>query len=301
MRTRSTLVLDGARRRRRSWRATALQARRRRRRAPAPAATPRRRRSPRRAGWPRRAASSTYPGAEVQRRRERGGRIVARAVVEGADGARGRRSWPSSTPTSCAPPSPRPRPASRGRGRGAAGRAEPRAPASAGRGADRGRARPRPGRARPRHRARPAWRRRRAEIEPLRGAAPEDAHRGAHRGHGDRAARGPGRDGRDRRPRGHARRPRAGCASRARPTRPTPARSRVGRRGRDHRGRLPRPGLGRAAIEEIADSVTLRALKPQDPGRPTDTRILAVKVAFAETTPLRARHHRRAEDRRPRR
>ena len=40
-------------------------------------------------------------------------------------------------------------------------------------------------------------------------------------------------------------------------------------------------------IEEVADSVTLRALKPQDPGRPTDTRILAVKVALLETTPLR--------------
>ena len=33
--------------------------------------------------------------------------------------------------------------------------------------------------------------------------------------------------------------------------------------------------------------MTLRALKPQDPGRPTDTRILAVKVALSEPTPLR--------------
>lgn len=40
-------------------------------------------------------------------------------------------------------------------------------------------------------------------------------------------------------------------------------------------------------IEEIADSVTIRRLKPQDPSRPTDTRVLAVKVAFAEKTPLR--------------
>jgi RND family efflux transporter MFP subunit len=40
-------------------------------------------------------------------------------------------------------------------------------------------------------------------------------------------------------------------------------------------------------IEELADSDTLRALKPQDPGRPTDTRILAVKVALAQPTPLR--------------
>ena len=40
-------------------------------------------------------------------------------------------------------------------------------------------------------------------------------------------------------------------------------------------------------IEEIADSVTLRKLKPQDPARPTDTRILALKVAFDETSPLK--------------
>jgi HlyD family secretion protein len=40
-------------------------------------------------------------------------------------------------------------------------------------------------------------------------------------------------------------------------------------------------------VEEVPDSVTLRRLKPQDPGRPTDTRILAVKVAFAEAVPLK--------------
>ena len=40
-------------------------------------------------------------------------------------------------------------------------------------------------------------------------------------------------------------------------------------------------------VEEISDAVTLRRLKPQDPGRPTDTRILAVKVALAEPTPLK--------------
>jgi RND family efflux transporter MFP subunit len=40
-------------------------------------------------------------------------------------------------------------------------------------------------------------------------------------------------------------------------------------------------------VEEIPESVTLRHLKPQDPGRPTDTRVLAVKVAFAEPTPLK--------------
>jgi RND family efflux transporter MFP subunit len=40
-------------------------------------------------------------------------------------------------------------------------------------------------------------------------------------------------------------------------------------------------------VEEVADSVTLRKLKPQDPSRPTDTRILAVKVAFDGPSPLR--------------
>ena len=43
----------------------------------------------------------------------------------------------------------------------------------------------------------------------------------------------------------------------------------------------------KGVIEELAESVTLRRLKPQDPSRPTDTRILAIKVAFAEPTPLR--------------
>jgi len=40
-------------------------------------------------------------------------------------------------------------------------------------------------------------------------------------------------------------------------------------------------------VEEVADSVTPRRLKPQDPSRPTDTRVLAVKVAFTEPTPLK--------------
>jgi RND family efflux transporter MFP subunit len=43
----------------------------------------------------------------------------------------------------------------------------------------------------------------------------------------------------------------------------------------------------RGTIEEVPDSVTLRRIKPQDPSRPTDARVLAVKVAFAETVPLR--------------
>lgn len=43
----------------------------------------------------------------------------------------------------------------------------------------------------------------------------------------------------------------------------------------------------KGSIEEIADAVTLRKLKAQDPSRPTDTRILAVKIAFAEPAPLK--------------
>lgn len=40
-------------------------------------------------------------------------------------------------------------------------------------------------------------------------------------------------------------------------------------------------------IEEIPDSVVNRRLKPQDPSKPIDTRVLLVKVAFAEPTPLK--------------
>jgi HlyD family secretion protein len=42
----------------------------------------------------------------------------------------------------------------------------------------------------------------------------------------------------------------------------------------------------RGRIEEVGHSVTLRHLKPQDPSRPTDTRVIAVKVAFADPSPL---------------
>ena len=43
----------------------------------------------------------------------------------------------------------------------------------------------------------------------------------------------------------------------------------------------------RGRVEEIPGNVTLRRIKPQDPARPTDVRVLAVKVAFAEKTPLK--------------
>lgn len=43
----------------------------------------------------------------------------------------------------------------------------------------------------------------------------------------------------------------------------------------------------RGRVEEIPGSVTLRRIKPQDPARPTDVRVLALKVAFQEKTPLK--------------
>lgn len=43
----------------------------------------------------------------------------------------------------------------------------------------------------------------------------------------------------------------------------------------------------RGTIEEIPDTVINRRLKPQDPSKPIDTRVLLVKVALAEPTPLK--------------
>jgi len=43
----------------------------------------------------------------------------------------------------------------------------------------------------------------------------------------------------------------------------------------------PGPALT-GSVEEIPDAVTPRKSKPQDPGKPSDTRVLLVKIAFAE-------------------
>ena len=43
----------------------------------------------------------------------------------------------------------------------------------------------------------------------------------------------------------------------------------------------------RGTIEEIPDTVVNRRLNPQDPSKPIDARVLLVKVAFAEPTPLK--------------
>ncbi len=40
-------------------------------------------------------------------------------------------------------------------------------------------------------------------------------------------------------------------------------------------------------MEESPDAVVGRRLKPQDPGKPEDTRVLLVKVALLEPTPLK--------------
>jgi RND family efflux transporter MFP subunit len=40
-------------------------------------------------------------------------------------------------------------------------------------------------------------------------------------------------------------------------------------------------------VEEIPDAVSGRRLKPQDPGKPSDTRILLVKIKLDEATPLK--------------
>jgi HlyD family secretion protein len=42
-----------------------------------------------------------------------------------------------------------------------------------------------------------------------------------------------------------------------------------------------------AHVEEIPDSVVARRLRPQDPGRPADTRVLLVKIALDEPTPIK--------------
>lgn len=43
----------------------------------------------------------------------------------------------------------------------------------------------------------------------------------------------------------------------------------------------------RGTVEEIPDAVVGRRQKPLDPGKPSDTRVLLVKIAFDEATPLK--------------
>lgn len=46
-------------------------------------------------------------------------------------------------------------------------------------------------------------------------------------------------------------------------------------------------GRFRGEVEEIPDEVVSRRIRPQDPGRPSDTRVLLVKVRLLDKTPLR--------------
>jgi len=48
-----------------------------------------------------------------------------------------------------------------------------------------------------------------------------------------------------------------------------------------------RDGSWHGVVEEIPDAVSGRVLKPQDPGKPTDTRILLVKIRLDGPTPLK--------------
>ena len=43
----------------------------------------------------------------------------------------------------------------------------------------------------------------------------------------------------------------------------------------------------RGRVSEIPDEVVARKLKPGDPARPSDTRVVRAKIALLETTPLR--------------
>jgi RND family efflux transporter MFP subunit len=43
----------------------------------------------------------------------------------------------------------------------------------------------------------------------------------------------------------------------------------------------------RGRVEEIADAVSPRRTRPEDPGRPADTRVLLVRIAMLEKTPLK--------------
>ncbi len=43
----------------------------------------------------------------------------------------------------------------------------------------------------------------------------------------------------------------------------------------------------RGTVDQIADSLIPRRIRPEDPGRPTDTRVLPVRIVFQQPTPLK--------------
>ena len=65
----------------------------------------------------------------------------------------------------------------------------------------------------------------------------------------------------------------------------------VGRIRRGDAGRITAEGFDgqswQTRIEEIPNSVVPRNLRPEDPGKPVDTRVLLVKLAFEKQTPLK--------------
>jgi RND family efflux transporter MFP subunit len=65
----------------------------------------------------------------------------------------------------------------------------------------------------------------------------------------------------------------------------------VGRIRRGIEGVITAEGLDgqnwKTKIEEIPNSVVQRNLRPEDPGKPVDTRVLLVKLAFEKPTPLK--------------
>ena len=279
--------------------ATVLQARavqtgiagRRSRRCPTAAAERDRRRGPRGRVSGRRGARRRRARGPPRARARRGRRArAARASCS-----------PRSTRTSCAPSSRRrARAWSRPRPRCGCPRRPSRAASSSSSEQHRRRARPRPGRARLRDRARPASRPRAPSVARYAALAREEPDRRADHRHADGArASTPARWSRP------ATTPsRSPTCSRLRiegeAARGRRGRRRPGRRRDDHRRRLSRDAPGAARSRRCPDSVTLRRIKPQDPSRPTDARVLAVKVAFAEPVPLRLghdgrpAHHRRA-------
>jgi HlyD family secretion protein len=65
----------------------------------------------------------------------------------------------------------------------------------------------------------------------------------------------------------------------------------VGRMGVSHPATISTeafPGRSwQGEVEEVADALVGRQIRPEDPGRPTDTRVLPVRIAVRGTTPLR--------------
>jgi HlyD family secretion protein len=61
--------------------------------------------------------------------------------------------------------------------------------------------------------------------------------------------------------------------------------------GSDHRGEGYASAGWRGQVEEVPEYVAGRQTRPDDPGRPTDSRVLRVKVAFQEPNPLKLAQH----------